>query len=459
MKYNELLLIQNIPDYHEWDSIDFINLGWSSDKKYRVTKGLDSYLIRLFPLELLNKKQEEFKFIQKSNKLIKCSEAIACSTVSKKSTMAYMMLSYIKGESLDTVLDSFTNEEQYQLGIEAGRILKKIHSIDIDLVDNTEVLSDVEIKKRAQLDLFINGNYNLPNQEKVLLFVNNHLNKIGEQGVVYQHGDYHPGNMIIDNKQDIHIIDFNRCDIGDPYEEFLKIALFTVESSTFFSLGQIDGYFNHHIPDSFWEMLKIYSLHSSLFSIVWAEGFGLTEVNGMIRRYHRIYSDYKELKNLVPKWVKETRSQLAIKIERFKLEMIDEVLDMISHTIQRVNSKDYNKEQIATWSTIDTDKFRNSLLNLSFVALDSNKKICGFINADDTGYIDHLFVHKDYQHMGIASSLLKMIEGESSSYEFSTYASITAEPFFSSKRFNTIRENTVLLNNVEFLNYFMKKIK
>lgn len=459
MEKNEFFLKQNLPDYTKWDSVDCIHLGWSSDKKYRVTKNDQTFLIRLSPVEFLENKNKEFQLIKKCNKLITCSEAIACSTVSNKSTMAYMILSYIKGESLDIALNSFTNEEQYQLGIEAGRILKKIHSIDLESVDGKEVLSNLEMKKREQLDRFINSHHNLPHQEKIVAYVSNHLNKIGKQRVVYQHGDFHPGNIIIDDKRELHIIDFNRCDIGDPYEEFLKIALFTVESSTFFSLGQIDGYFNHHIPDRFWEMLKIYSLHSSLFSIIWADGFGPAEVDGMIKRYHRIYSDYMELKNLVPKWVKETRSQLAIQIKPFKLEMIDEVLYMISNTIQQVNSKDYNKEQITSWSRLDTQKFKRSLLDLSFVALDSHEKICGFINADKTGYIDHLFIHKDYQHMGIASSLLEMVESESNSYEFSTYASITAKPFFLSKGFITIRENIALLNDVEFLNYFMKKTK
>ncbi|MEG0285217.1 MAG: GNAT family N-acetyltransferase [Vagococcus sp.] len=457
MEKDELFLRHNIPNYYEWDSVDFMDLGWSSDKKYRVTKNNQAFLIRLFPIELLNKKRKEFEFIKKCNELIDCSKAITCSTASNKSTQAYMMLSYIEGESLDIVLNSYTNQEQYQLGIEAGRILKIIHSIDLEPTDNTELLSNLEAKKREQLDRFIKANYTLPHQEKVISFVSKHLNKIREQEVVYQHGDFHPGNMIIDDNQELYIIDFNRCDIGDPYEEFLKIALFTVESSTFFSLGQIDGYFNHHIPDSFWELLKIYSLHSSLFSIVWAEGIGQKEVDGMIERYHRIYSDYNELKNLVPKWVEEARTMLNIRIIPFNLEMLDDVLSMMTNTIQQVNSKDYNQEQIATWSAIDSNKFKDSILNFSFVAVDSNQKICGFINADEEGYIDHLFVHERYQNLGIASLLFKTVENKSKSLSFSTYASITAEPFFKSKGFKNVRKNIATLNGIEFINYFMEK--
>ena len=41
---------------------------------------------------------------------------------------------------------------------------------------------------------------------------------------VYQHGDYHIGNMMIDHNGQLHVIDFNRNDYGDPWEEFNRIV-------------------------------------------------------------------------------------------------------------------------------------------------------------------------------------------------------------------------------------------
>lgn len=40
----------------------------------------------------------------------------------------------------------------------------------------------------------------------------------------YQHGDYHVGNMIISPDNALSIIDFNRSDFGDPWEEFNRIV-------------------------------------------------------------------------------------------------------------------------------------------------------------------------------------------------------------------------------------------
>nr|WP_227289724.1 phosphotransferase [Vagococcus fluvialis] len=141
-------------------------------------------------------------------------------------------------------------------------------------------------------------------------YVKNRLETIKTQKIVKQHGDFHPGNLILTPQNNIVVIDFNRWDLGDPFEEFLKISLFTVETSPVFALGQIEGYFNNQIPDIFWEQLKFYSLHTSLFSIVWAEKFGANDVANMITRYERIYQDYFTKDTLVPRWVEKALKEL-----------------------------------------------------------------------------------------------------------------------------------------------------
>ena len=46
----------------------------------------------------------------------------------------YMVLKWVDGESAEEVLQNLSVSEQYKLGIEAGIMLKKIHSIPIDSV-------------------------------------------------------------------------------------------------------------------------------------------------------------------------------------------------------------------------------------------------------------------------------------------------------------------------------------
>ncbi len=60
---------------------------------------------------------------------------------------------------------------------------------------------------------------------------------------IYQHGDYHIGNMIFGNDGKLYIIDFDRSDFGDPWKEFNRIV-WCVQKSYLFASGMVNGYFD-----------------------------------------------------------------------------------------------------------------------------------------------------------------------------------------------------------------------
>lgn len=55
------------------------------------------------------------------------------------------------------------------------------------------------------------------------------------------------------------LVDFDNYDWGDPFNDFVKIALASRVDSISFSVGQIDGYFAINIPEDFWRLYSIYS--------------------------------------------------------------------------------------------------------------------------------------------------------------------------------------------------------
>ncbi|GMA08275.1 acetyltransferase [Tetragenococcus halophilus subsp. flandriensis] len=134
-----------------------------------------------------------------------------------------------------------------------------------------------------------------------------------------------------------------------------------------------------------------------------------------------------------------------------------ETLEMIKQTIQEVNKNDYSKEQLDAWSSIDEYLWTNSLKDHSAILMISNK-IIGFADMDNDGYLDRLFVHKDFQNQTIASKLVNYLEKSNRSKKFSTFASITAKPFFIARGYKVIRKNTVNLRGEQFKNYYMEKI-
>lgn len=201
---------------------------------------------------------------------------------------------------METVLPELSEEEQYRLGRLAGGILKKIHSIPLDERDIPNETK--QAKKLLQLSKYEESNVRVDGDEAAVKYVKENIDYIWNENPVYMHGDYHPGNLIYMPDGTIGVIDFNRWEIGDPYEEFYKLESFGIENSIPYCIGQIDAYFNDDIPQQFWTTLAVYVAHASLYSIKWAEQFGQKEIDGMIKRCRMAFEDYNDFKTVVPKW-------------------------------------------------------------------------------------------------------------------------------------------------------------
>jgi putative acetyltransferase len=154
-----------------------------------------------------------------------------------------------------------------------------------------------------------------------------------------------------------------------------------------------------------------------------------------------------------------------MEIRRADINDIDEIRKLYYDTVVTVNAKDYSKEQIQAWASTAGNGpgwIRRIEEQYFYVAL-INSKIVGFGSLDNSGYLDLLYVHKDYQKKGIGSSLLQELEktaNELELTEINVQASITAKPFFETNGFTLTGEKHKLVEDVAFTNSIMvKKIK
>ena len=76
---------------------------------------------------------------------------------------------------------------------------------------------------------------------------------------------------------------------------------------------------------------------------------------------------------------------------------------------------------------------------------------------DESGYLDRLYVHKDYQGQGIASAICDELERFAAGKTFTTHASITARPFFLHRGYRVVRKQEVIRRGVVLTNFVMKK--
>lgn len=147
-------------------------------------------------------------------------------------------------------------------------------------------------------------------------------------------------------------------------------------------------------------------------------------------------------------------------IREYKSSYCKEVSELFYNTVHVINAKDYTREQLDVWATneIDLEKFNKSLIeHYSLVAFE-NKIIIGFGDIDETGYLDRLFVHKDYQNRGVATAIFNRLEEKILKGKIITHSSITAKPFFEKRGYRIIREQQVERKGLFLINYIMEKI-
>jgi aminoglycoside phosphotransferase (APT) family kinase protein len=224
----------------------------------------------------------------------------------------YMLLTWVEGNDLEKALPLLSENEQYSLGRSAGKILKSIHNIQVledDLPQETKVN-----KKLMQLQRYETSDVRIPEDEVAIQYIKENINQIWSVPPVYQHGDFHPGNLILTTEHEIGVIDFNRWEIGDPYEEFYKLESFGTEVSIPYCIGQIDGYFDNAVPTEFWRILAVYVAHASLYSIKWAEKFGQADIDHMVKICKKSFKNYDDFKLIKPQWYDESLKTKFIKL-------------------------------------------------------------------------------------------------------------------------------------------------
>lgn len=136
-----------------------------------------------------------------------------------------------------------------------------------------------------------------------------------------------------------------------------------------------------------------------------------------------------------------------------------EILKLFYDTVHTVNVADYTPAQCDVWATgrESGERWDASLRAHRTLVAVKDGKIVGFGDMDQGGYLDRLYVHRDFQGRGIATAICDALEEASSAATFTTHASITARPFFLSRGYRVVKEQTVLRGGLELTNFVMEK--
>ena len=225
------------------------------------------------------------------------------------------VFSYIEGEPLKDYLSKIDKNNAYNLGKEFGLTLKKVHSIEVDVMKH-HISNWHSGYKWIQQDIIKNTISNATNEKALDYYKNN-------QDIIYQRyasstyyckedGKYlfdENGNHVTEKVLSFIFHDINlhslivadgkahvKCpiniDIGDPFYDFKFLSLIALENESF-ATGIIDGYFEDKISKDFFKMLKYYT--SELIIKEYNKSLNAEIIN-------KIYDSYDDFNLEIPKW-------------------------------------------------------------------------------------------------------------------------------------------------------------
>ena len=276
-----------------------INRGWSCDRKFCVTtRDGTKYLLRITPSDKSASRGEMFRMQQRAASLgIPMCRPVE---IGPCADGVYTLQTWIDGDDLEEIITELSDTRQYAYGLDAGRILRRLHSIPApesqeDWESRFNRKMDYKIQKYRECPIHYEGG------QSFIDYINANRHLLRGRPQVFQHGDYHIGNMMIDRSGRLQIIDFDRYDFGDPWEEFNRIV-WCAQKSPLFASGMVNGYFDGDVPPEFWKLLALYISSNTLSSVPWAIPFGQGEVEVMLRQAAEVLSWYDGMRNPVPSW-------------------------------------------------------------------------------------------------------------------------------------------------------------
>lgn len=298
-------IIKDILRYNEWESITVPMDGWSLNLKFKVKdKEGNDYILRVSEASFLEEKKQEYGNIMRLSKYDILMPKPIEFGICNGGKHVYMLLTWINGVAVQDVIREKDEVLQYQLGYKSGILLRKIHDCS-----TTVSHKDWGTLYKENIDMIIDAyhkaNIHINYENEIIDYINRNKHLLANRPQVIRHGDFHVGNLIVTPQNEIGVIDFDKCEVGDGWEEFGGIV-WAARLSRQFAKGQVDGYFSENVPEEFFRLLAVYIGIYALEHVVRSERNhkGERSIETIYRNTDFMSNMFDNFKTYIPNWYK-----------------------------------------------------------------------------------------------------------------------------------------------------------
>lgn len=247
-------------------SLEPLKEGWSEDEKYLLRKSVATKTLRISRKKSLEDQKKEYEAISSIPQVKGIIRPLSYGELEKGTT--YILYTYEAGEDLRPILANMAEGIQYDLGLQAGMKLSSIHSVQDPFSGSKGRAEAYSRKIDLKIEKFYKHQVQFPGLLEAVRYIDSHRSLLDGRPSVLLHGDYHVGNMVVEDHE-LKVLDFNRYSFGDPYEEFDRMTM-NIHFSRTFSKGLLHAYFKGTPPMAFFALWKLYALTNAVGSIPWA---------------------------------------------------------------------------------------------------------------------------------------------------------------------------------------------
>lgn len=210
---------------------------------------------------------------------IPAPQAIAINIKKDRVPYYYIINTYVEGDILSSVYNSFTNEDKHKIAFQVGEILKRIHSVHLDFIgDNTALFNWKSPWKEVFLNTFDktyrefndHGNF-LSKEDKGLVETIYNLFKEqindNEIPIGLVHNDFHANHVVVNDNKITGVIDFEWASYGDPLYDLQKLPINLSIDGDFYTKDFLAGYGINKFSNKELLRFKMYCIEQGIWMI------------------------------------------------------------------------------------------------------------------------------------------------------------------------------------------------